>query len=65
MIARLNDLERPQSSTDGRWMADGSEMASAIKFRDKAGTLGASRLRPDEVAKAVREELLARSATVA
>ena len=62
MIARLNDLE---SSTAGRWLADGSEMASAIKFRDKAGTLGASRLRPDEVGKAVREELLARSATVA
>jgi hypothetical protein len=62
MIARLNDLE---TSTEGRWLADGSEMASAIKFRDQAGTLGASRLRPDEVAKAVREELLARSATVA
>jgi hypothetical protein len=62
MIARLNDLE---TSSEGRWLADGSEMASAIKFRDQAGTLGASRLRPDEVAKAVREELLARSATVA
>lgn len=62
LISRLNEIE-PNNSA--RWQADRSEMTSAIKFRDNAGAVAESKLRPDEVARAAREELLARSATVA
>lgn len=62
LISRLNEIE-PNNSA--RWQADGSEMTSAIKFRDNAGAVAESKLRPDEVASTAREELLARSATVA
>lgn len=56
LVARLNELE---TSTDGLWKTDGSELTSAVKFADAAGVLSASRLSPDEVAGEVRAVLSA------
>ena len=42
-------LNEREGSRDGRWQTDNHEMTSAVKFLDSAGTLAASRLRPDEV----------------
>lgn len=62
LISRLNEIEK---NDEGRWQLDGREMTSAIKFLDHTSILAASRLRPDEVAKAMRAEFLSRNATVA
>jgi len=50
LLVELNQLE---SERTGVWKLDSSEMTSAIKFLGSDGTLAASRLTPDEVAKAV------------
>jgi len=42
-------LNEREGNRDGRWQTDNREMTSAVKFLDSAGTLAASRLRPDEV----------------
>lgn len=54
LLAELNELEPERA---GAWKIDTSELASAIKFLGDDGTLAASRLRPDEVAKVVRAEM--------
>ncbi|MGI8732684.1 MAG: DUF6687 family protein [Pyrinomonadaceae bacterium] len=62
LISRLNELE---TNGEAHWRLDGSEMTSAIKFLDNNSTLAASQLRPDEVANALRTELLSRKVTFA
>jgi post-segregation antitoxin (ccd killing protein) len=42
-----------EANRAGRWQVDNREMTSAVKFLDQQGTLAASRLKPDEVAKFV------------
>jgi hypothetical protein len=51
LVRQFNDLDQ---STTGRWHIDDSELASAIKFRDDSGKLGASKLTPDAVASHLR-----------
>ena len=51
LLTELNQLERER---EGVWKLDNSEMTSAIKFLGSDGTLAASTLTPDEVAKAIR-----------
>lgn len=62
LISRLNEIE---ANLGAHWRLDGSEMTSAIKFLDNNSKLAASQLRPDEVGKTVRDELLSRKATFA
>ena len=50
LVARLNEQEK---ATAGSWKLDTSELASAIKFSQPDGTLGASSLEPDTVANEV------------
>jgi hypothetical protein len=54
----VNELNEIEQNGDGRWEIDNSELSSAIKFRDKAGMLAASKLRPDAVAGQVRAALI-------
>ena len=49
----LQLLNNRETNRNGRWQADNREMTSAVKFLDAAGTLAASRLEPDEVAKSL------------
>ncbi|HKG61981.1 MAG TPA: DUF6687 family protein [Pyrinomonadaceae bacterium] len=49
----LQLLNSSETNPGGRWQTDNREMTSAVKFLDTAGTLAASRLEPDEVAKAL------------
>jgi len=51
LIVRLNELER---KAGGYWKADASELASAFKFMDGNGMLGASSLAPEKVAEEMR-----------
>jgi hypothetical protein len=62
LLAELNQVERERS---GVWKLDSSELASAIKFLGDDGALAASTLRPDEVAQAVRTELISGEVSVA
>lgn len=55
LLTELNQLERDGA---GLWELDSSELASAIKFLDGDGKLTASTLAPDEVAKAVRAQMI-------
>ena len=55
LLTGLNQLERDRA---GVWKLDSSELASAIKFLDGDGKLAASTLAPDEVAKAVRAQMI-------
>lgn len=55
LLAQLNEIE---SSGQGRWGLDNSEMTSSVKFLDPSGIPGPSSLGPDEVAGLVRTELL-------
>ena len=48
-------LNEREGSREGRWQTDNREMTSAVKFLDSAGTLAASRLRPDEVAEVLHK----------
>src|SRR5205807_7865808 len=48
------ELNHDDQSDCGRWRIDSSELASAIKFSDQNGTLAASKLTPDAVAKSLR-----------
>jgi hypothetical protein len=48
LLAEINQLE---PDGEGVWKLDSSEMTSAVKFLGADGTLAASRLMPDDVAK--------------
>jgi hypothetical protein len=61
LIAGLNELER---SGSGRWRKDTSELASAFKFMDGDGRLGASSLGPERVAEQLRAMLIETSAAL-
>ena len=50
LLANLNQLD---VDSEGTWQLDNSEMTSAIKFLGGDGTLAASLLSPDDVARAV------------
>jgi hypothetical protein len=50
LSAVLQLLNSKESNPGGSWKPDNREMTSAVKFLDSAGTLAASRLKPDEVA---------------
>jgi len=52
-LAQLNQLEQ----TSARWKEDTREMTSAAKFLNQDGTLAASRLQPDVVARAFSEQV--------
>ena len=62
LLAELNQVERERA---GLWKLDNNEMTSAIKFLGSDGTLAASTLTPDEVAQAIRAEMLSGEASVA
>ena len=62
LLLRLNQIE---GENEGVWRADNSELASAFKFLSNDGTLAASTLAPDEVAKAIRAEMTSGEASVA
>ncbi|HEV7473753.1 MAG TPA: DUF6687 family protein [Pyrinomonadaceae bacterium] len=51
--ALLNELNQLEQGA-GVWKLDKSEMTSAVKFLSSEGTLAASRLSPDDVAKSIR-----------
>lgn len=61
LISRLNELEQDTAQSggaaEGRWALDRSEMTSAVKFLNQAGTLHASTLSPDRVAAELRATL--------
>src|ERR1044071_4976782 len=60
LIIRLNELEQHKANganTQGHWALDRSEMTSAVKFLDQAGTLCASTLQPERVAEELRATL--------
>jgi hypothetical protein len=61
LVAELNNIE---SESNGSWKLDNSEMTSAVKFLGSDGTLSASMLKPDEVAKSLRPLLLAQEPAV-
>jgi len=54
LTGALELLNGMESNRAGRWQTDDREMTSAVKFLDRAGTLAASRLEPDEVAEVLR-----------
>lgn len=62
LLTELNQLEGERA---GLWKLDTSELASAIKFLGSDGTLAASTLTPDEVARAVRAQPMSGEASAA
>src|ERR1044072_2754596 len=58
LLSELNQRERQK---DGLWKIDTSEMTSVIKFLGSDGTLAASSLDPDDVAKALAHSSPSRS----
>ena len=62
LLAELNRLEGNQAGT---WKLDNSEMTSAVKFLGNDGTLVASTLAPDDVAKFIRAYLISGEASAA
>lgn len=57
LVERLNELERSgdgdAGNVRGHWTLDGEELASVIKFLDQTGTLCASALSPEQVAREI------------
>jgi hypothetical protein len=51
LLERLNELE---TSNAGKWQADSSELASAVKFQSQ-GRLQSSEIPPDEVVSQIRQ----------
>lgn len=49
----LLSLNAKETNREGQWKRDNSEMTSAVKFFDKDGSLGVSRLEPDQVVQAL------------
>ena len=64
LLTNLNQLERERERV-GEWKLDHSEMTSAVKFLGIDGTLAASTLAPDAVAKIVRAEMISGEASAA
>lgn len=62
LLIKLNQLE---ADGEGLWQFNNSEMTSAIKFLGNDGMLAASRLKPDEVAELLGDEVLATESTFA
>lgn len=61
----LSELNQIEPEREGVWKLDNSEMSSAIKFLGSDGTLAASMLAPDEVAKIFRARLSSQQQGVA
>ncbi len=51
LTSALQALNEQETNSEGRWKVDHLEMTSAAKFLGNQGTLAASKLSPDEVAK--------------
>ena len=62
LLLKLNQIEGERA---GVWKSDNSELASAIKFLGNDGKLAASKLAPDDVARAIRAEMISGEASVA
>jgi hypothetical protein len=62
VLRRLNQSEGEHTGT---WKLDTSELASAIKFLGEDGMLATSTLAPDEVAQAIRTEMVSGDVRVA
>lgn len=60
LVNQLNGIEK----REGRWQLDTREMTSAVKFVAADGTLGASAIAPDEVARILRTVLLSKEVAV-
>lgn len=54
----LTELNQAEHERGGSWKPDNNEMTSAVKFLDSDGTLAASTLAPEEIAKAFRSFVL-------
>jgi len=54
LLSRLNEQE---SSGNGQWKFDSSEMTSAVKFLNDKGVPGASAIEPDAISKILNAEL--------
>lgn len=61
----LSELNQIEPEREGSWKVDSSEMTSAIKFLGSDGTLAASMLAPDEVAKIFSTHLSSKQQGVA
>jgi hypothetical protein len=57
-------LNEKEGNRDGKWARDNSEMTSAVKFLDESGSLGVSRLEPDQVVEVLGMSSLAASSVV-
>lgn len=55
----LMEINEREPEGDGVWKLDNNEMTSAIKFLGADGTLAASKLAPDDVARIVEKAILA------
>jgi len=51
LSSALVALNAKEANRDGQWKKDNREMTSAVKFFDLQGSLGVSRLEPDDVVK--------------
>jgi uncharacterized protein DUF6687 len=58
----LRQLNIQETSGNGQWERDGREMTSAVKFLDKNGSLGVSKLEPDQVVAALAATVQAQHA---
>jgi hypothetical protein len=65
LLTQLNQVEPAGPPTKAQWKSDRGEMTSAIKFLGTDGTLAASKLAPDEVAKIFSLYLSAQQQSVA
>jgi hypothetical protein len=54
LTSALQALNAKETSSNGQWKTDNREMTSAVKFLDASGSMAASRLEPDDVARALR-----------
>jgi len=64
-MERFIQLNQIEGAKEGVWKADSTELASAFKFLGNDGTLAPSTLAPDDVARAIREEMMSAEAGVA
>jgi hypothetical protein len=64
LSSALLSLNERELGRDGEWKKDNREMTSAVKFLDKEGSLGVSRLEPDQVAEVFKTSAVAATSLV-
>jgi hypothetical protein len=60
LVEELNELERESSGQQkptGQWIVDGTELSSAVKFRDEEGSLAVSTLDPARLTSALDQAI--------